>query len=413
MALKNNQNRTIVLPISETIYNLFINDNDFAHKTIINYIEQIPECFPKSIINGYVFNGKTRKSKKVNLKMRKIKTDNISYRIRPSFILPYQRGRTDEVANALFLMRFGVPFWAIAFVFGRNSMWWYRLFLSFSDYSIVGTTIRDPNKLPQDILADEHHIKIRGKKAYIATTAGSNCFLGMSACNNADEYSLMNAYAGFKEESQNLKPDYQPDTVNTDGWWATQNAWKLLYPTIAVIECFLHAFIKVRDRATKKLKQHFNIAGDKIWNCYNADSKKALAQQIRRLREWTHQLDDSPMKNNILKLCKKKKRWMQHFDAPNAHRTSNMIDRLMRAMNRHAYNSQMFHGKKIESTSKNFRAFALLYNFSPSSPAARIKDKALDSPAARLNGFTYHQNWLHNLLISSSLHGFRHHRNPL
>ncbi|MFT7452754.1 MAG: hypothetical protein ACI9VN_003489, partial [Patescibacteria group bacterium] len=42
-----------------------------------------------------------------------------------------------------------------------------------------------------------------------------------------------------------------------------------------------------------------------------------------------------------------------------AHKTSNMMDRLMRAMNRHAFNSQMFHSS-IASTSKNFRAFALL-----------------------------------------------------
>jgi len=413
MGLKSKQNRTIVLPISETIYGLFMTDNDFAHKIISNYIEEIPECFPISIQNGYTLNGTTRKSKKVNLRMRKIKTGNVSYRIRASFILPYQRGRTDEVSNAMFLVRFGVPFWAIAFVFGHNAMWWYRLFLSLSDYSVVGTTIRDPNQLPQDILADEHHIKIRGKKAYVATTVGNDCFLGMDVAVSADEHSLYDSYSVFKEEASDLNADYQPDTVNIDGWWATQNAWKILYPTIAIIECFLHAFLKVRDRATKNLKEYFDTAADKIWNCYRANSKRALAQQIRRLKEWANKLEDSPMKKNILKLCKKKKRWMQHFNSPKAHRTSNMIDRMMRPMKKHARNSQMFHGKKIKTTSKNFRAFALLYNFSPSSPKARIKKGNLNSPAARLNGFTYHENWLHNLLISASLAGFRHHRNPL
>lgn len=135
----------------------------------------------------------------------------------PSFILPYQRGKTNQASKALFLLRFGVPFWALAFVFGKNAMWWYRLFLSFSQYSIVGTTFRYADKLPTDILADEHHIKIRGEKAYIATTVGSNCFLGMKACRSADEKSLFNAYGDFKQEAQDLKPDYQPNTVNTDG----------------------------------------------------------------------------------------------------------------------------------------------------------------------------------------------------
>ena len=118
------------------------------------------------------------------------------------------------------------------------------------------------------------------------------------------------------------------------------------------------------------------------------------------------------MKENILKLCKKKAKWMTHLEFPLAHRTSNMLDRLMRAMKKHAFNSQMFHGT-ISNTSMNFRAFALLYNFSPSSPAAWDESKTLLSPAARLNGFVYHDDWLHNLMIASSLGGFRHHRNPL
>ena len=149
-----------------------------------------------------------------------------------------------------------------------------------------------------------------------------------------------------------------------------------------------------------------------IRDSYRAESKSSLAQQIRRLREWTIKLPDCPMKQNILKLCKKKKRWMEHLDFPNAHKTSNMMDRLMRAMNRHAFNSQMFHST-TSSTSKNFRAFALLYNFAPSCPAAWDESKTLNSPAARLNGFIYHQDWLQNLMISASLGGFRNHRNPL
>ena len=89
-----------------------------------------------------------------------------------------------------------------------------------------------------------------------------------------------------------------------------------------------------------------------------------------------------------------------------------MLDRLMRAMKRHARNSQMFHAN-IEMTTKNFRAFALLYNFSPSSPRVWKDKEALQSPAARLNGGVYHKDWLHNLLIAASLGGYRYHRKTL
>jgi len=118
------------------------------------------------------------------------------------------------------------------------------------------------------------------------------------------------------------------------------------------------------------------------------------------------------MKENILKLCKKKNRWMIHLDFTTAKRTSNMLDRLMKAMKRHAFNSQKFHGN-ISTTSMNFRAFALLYNFSPSASKDGANSYLLKSPAARLNGFEYHHDRLQNLLLAASCKGLAYHRNPL
>lgn len=413
MASKIKKNCTIVLPLSENNYASFLNEGKIAHQTIREIWDRNPELFPSQMTEGYVLNGKTRLSKKMNIQMRKIKVDGQNYQIRPSFILPYCRAKTDLASKGLFFKRFGVPFWALAFTFGYNAMWWYRLYHSLGNYSIVGTTIHDSEKLPSDILVDEHHIKIRGKKAYVATTVGQNCFLGMEVCAGADVDSLEEAYGVFKQEAADLSPDYKPSTANTDGWIATQSAWQKLYPSIQIIECFLHAFLKIRNRATKKVQDYFNTAADKVWDAYRTTSKRQFAQHIRRLREWTYKTVPScPMKDNILKLCKKKNRWLVHFDFPKAHKTSNMIDRSMRAMNRHANNSQMFHGDVL-STTHNFRAFALLHNFSPSCLQAWDKSAVLVSPAARLNGFVYHQDWLQNLLIAASLGGFNNHSNPL
>ncbi len=125
------------------------------------------------------------------------------------------------------------------------------LYLCFGRYSIVQTSIVEEQNLPVDILADEHHIRMQGQKAYVATTVGKGGFLVMQVSRAADESSLQQAYGVFKKEATTLSEKYQPDSVNTDGWTATQNAWKALFPTILVIECFLHAFLKVRDRATK------------------------------------------------------------------------------------------------------------------------------------------------------------------
>ena len=59
----------------------------------------------------------------------------------------------------------------------------------------------------------------------MATTCEANCFLGMQVYPKADQASLEIGYAIFKEKAADLNPDYQPTTVNTDGWWATQNTW--------------------------------------------------------------------------------------------------------------------------------------------------------------------------------------------
>ena len=92
-------------------------------------------------------------------------------------------------------------------------------------------------------------------------------------------------------------------------------------------------------------------------------------------------------------------------DSPDAYRTSAHLDRVMKIMERHAINSQMFHAT-VSSTSMNFRALALIYNFSPSCPAVTKDFPDLVSPAARLNGFVYSKNWLENLVIAASLNGF-------
>ena len=169
-----------------------------------------------------------------------------------------------------------------------------------------------------------------------------------------------------------------------------------------IIEYFLHVFLKIRNRATKKLAFFFDIAADKAWNCYRAETKRSLSQQLRRFREWwtLKNVPKSPMKEAISKLWTKKGSWMKHFDNPKAKRTSNMLDRLMRLMKKHKINSQMFHND-IEATTMNFRAVALIHNFAPSSPSTWKKEPNFKSPVARLNKKVYAQNWFENLIISN------------
>ena len=105
----------------------------------------------------------------------------------------------------------------------------------------------------------------------------------------------------------------------------------------------------------------------------------------------------------ITKLCAKADSFLLTFDHPNAYRTSNMIDRHMEPMSRWLFSARFFHGH-WSSAEKQIRAWALLHNFWPYCPRAKIH-QTYQSPAHRLNKRVYHDNWLHNLLISTSLAG--------
>ena len=87
-----------------------------------------------------------------------------------------------------------------------------------------------------------------------------------------------------------------------------------------------------------------------------------------------------------------------------------MLDRVMRGMNGYLVACQHLHGSAY-ATRLHARAWALLHNFTPWGPEAQRANR-WHSPAERLNQHRYHDNWLHNLLVSASLTGYRHRNRP-
>ena len=124
--------------------------------------------------------------------------------IAPAFVMPYMTGRTQDVDDALFLMRCHVPCWAIAHVFGRDAMSCYRLEQGLSRFRVVGTTVKHPERLPKDRVADEKQSWLNGERVYIATTAAQDCLLGASVALSASQAALEKAYGVFASEAQAL-----------------------------------------------------------------------------------------------------------------------------------------------------------------------------------------------------------------
>lgn len=312
---------------------------------------------------------------------------------------------TDDADGPLFLRSFGVPFWALARVFGRDAMFWYRAEVSLGRNSIVGTTVRRA-PLPEHVLADEHHQPRDGTKNYIATTVGAGCCLGAALAPTAGADDLETAYGVFKAEALNVRAEYRPATVNTDGWAATRQAWLALFPLVVILRCFLHGWLNIRARA-KLLGEVFWAVGEKVWHAYRAPGRRSFAQRLRRLGEWARRhVQATWVLEQVRKLCGRAREYGRAYAHPGGHRTSNMLDRVMRAMNRYFDDGQHLHGSAAAG-GRHCRAWALLHNFRPWHPAVARHNGGQESPAVRLNRHRYHDNWLHNLLVSASLAGYR------
>jgi hypothetical protein len=394
--------RTLCLPIPEETYQQIIDDPHAFRRTLDDCFQRMPELFPRNF-QGYQLMGH-RESVKRRVKIRRIiLKDGTAYSIRPSFLMPSMTARVEDVEGPLFLRTFGVPFWALTHVFGHDPMYWYRLECGLGRASVVGTTVKV--ELPEHLLADEHHQVRDGQKVFIATTVADGCCLGAEPAETAGTDDLKAAYGVFQDEARNVTPEYAPKTVSTDGWKGTQAAWKALFPTVVILQCFLHAWLKIRDRG-KHLKEQFAEVSRRVWEAYHAPDRRSFAQRLRSLRQWAIPHLTGIVLEKVLDLCGKRDRWSIAYRHPDGHRTSNMLDRLMRGMNRSFDRGQHLHGSR-EACRLHCRAWALLWNFTPWHPATTRKNQGWRCPAERLNQHRYHDCWLQNLLISASLGGYR------
>jgi hypothetical protein len=274
----------------------------------------------------------------------------------------------------------------------------------FGRYSLVATTAKTAEHLPQNVAADEKHTAWCGETAYIATTVGNGCFWGTSVSLAADEASLKKSYGVFKDEAQALCKDYEPQSVNTDGFKSTIKAWRTLFMQTVLIRCFLHAFLNLRKQA-KRLRLFDDLA-DRVWDAYHQDSYEAFIDKITVLQFWTLGKQEEVTERcveAVMKLSAHAHDYALAYKHPNCQRTSNMCDRLMQKMDRYLFMMRYFHGH-LHSAELNIRAWALAQNFLPY--CSRSKQRQLFiSPAHKLNASVYRLNWLENLLVSASLGG--------
>src|SRR5438128_1419243 len=119
---------TICLPIDQDSYQGIVADPTRSRAWLDRSFRDCPELFPKAFAQGYrLKDGRCSAQTGLRLRRVRLKATGESFSVRPCFVLPYHTALAGDVADALLLRGFGVPFWAIAKVFGRDHDYWYRL----------------------------------------------------------------------------------------------------------------------------------------------------------------------------------------------------------------------------------------------------------------------------------------------
>jgi hypothetical protein len=150
-------NKPICLPFaSEALYREYVDHPAQYRQYLSEMRRQYPELFPQDMDQGFPFHDAYVSVKQdVIVRRIKLKTTGAVFTLRPAFVMPSMIARTDEVEKALYLRQWGVPFAALVYVFGRDAMFWYRAWLAFGRPSLLGTTVKDPHKVPRALVADE------------------------------------------------------------------------------------------------------------------------------------------------------------------------------------------------------------------------------------------------------------------
>jgi len=228
----------ICLPFeSEADYQACLDDLTKYRRRLEDMRHRHPEIFPQAMAGGFSFHDSYRSRKQQGLRLRRIKLRQTGevFTLRPSFVMPYLIARTEEVEKALYLRQWGVPFEALAYVFGRDAMFYYRAWLAFGRPNLVGTTVKAAERMPRHLVVDEKITWLEGAEVCVPTTAGGGCVLGISLARGEDGAALTSAYGEFAEEAAEVFADYRPLSVCTDGWAATREAWRGLFPGLTLV----------------------------------------------------------------------------------------------------------------------------------------------------------------------------------
>ena len=407
---ENVKKKTLHLYFEERGYSELLSHSQFFREHLDMLMEVHPELFPDDMVKNSYDMHDIRYSSRQDLSYRRIRVRGEESRVLtvlPSFVMPYWTEKTDKAGKALLLRYTGTSYDTISYVLGGSAVHWERVETHLGRCNIVQTTLVEPGELPSHYAADEKITFFNGKEASVPMTCAEECVWGIDLCLTENIEGLQTGYGAFATEAKTMNADFEPKSVVIDGWPATRSAWKTLFPTATLILCFLHGVLKIGDRA-KHLKEQWATIRLMLWDAYKAADAETFKAKMDLFKVIATAVVEPFEKKNILeaiqKVWSKKDEYAKGFEFDNSYRTSNQVDRPMKALDRYLYNTQYFHGN-LENAQLKLRAWALIHNFKPFCQRTNLIHV---SRFHQLNRVIYHDHWLQNLLIAGKKSAFIH-----
>ena len=95
-------------------------------------------------------------------------------------------------------------------------------------------------------MADEKRTRVATHQVSVPPTGGGGGFLGGSVVEAADTVTLERGDGACAKAAKALAPPSQARSVCTDGWEATRQAGRGLFPKVKLVLGFLHAILKMK-----------------------------------------------------------------------------------------------------------------------------------------------------------------------
>jgi hypothetical protein len=103
---------------------------------------------------------------------------------------------------------------------------------------------------------------------------------------------------------------------------------------------------------------------NQVWEAYDADNKTDFICKITQIDDWAKKnINSLTVLAQVEKMKNNAEFFATSFDCQGK-RTSNMVDRAIKPMDKFLSNAQYFHGN-LSSAQLTIRAFAIGYNFLP------------------------------------------------